>query len=104
MRMIKIFSSSFISIWMWIAFWMIFLGTAFQLYGSNEKVPNDIRWIRQSLEYERLCEQRLAKMSRERNEQRKQLIFDFPNQFSSATGKLTEFINLTRIFKFFASL
>lgn len=44
--------------------------------------------------YDRLCEQRIAKMSRERNEQRKQLIFDFPNQFASATGKLTEFINL----------
>ena len=36
---------------------MIFLGTAFQLYGGKAKVPNDIRWIRQSLEYERLCEQ-----------------------------------------------
>ena len=36
---------------------MIFLGSAFQLYGDKEKVPNDIRWIRQSLEYERLCEQ-----------------------------------------------
>lgn len=57
MRMIKIFNSSFISIWKWVAFWMIFLGTAFQLYGDKAKVPNDIRWIRQSLEYERLCEQ-----------------------------------------------
>jgi 5'-nucleotidase (lipoprotein e(P4) family) len=55
--MIKIFNSSFISIWKWVAFWMIFLGTAFQLYGDKAKVPNDIRWIRQSLEYERLCEQ-----------------------------------------------
>jgi 5'-nucleotidase (lipoprotein e(P4) family) len=55
--MIKIFNSSFISIWKWVAFWMIFLGTAFQLYGGKAKVPNDIRWIRQSLEYERLCEQ-----------------------------------------------
>ena len=36
---------------------MIFLGSAFQLYGDKEKVPNNIRWIRQSLEYERLCEQ-----------------------------------------------
>ena len=57
MRVIKIFNSSFISIWKWVAFWMIFLGTAFQLYGDKAKVPNDIRWIRQSLEYERLCEQ-----------------------------------------------
>lgn len=57
MRMIKIFNSSFISILKRVAFWMIFLGLAFQLYGDKEKVPNDIRWIRQSLEYERLCEQ-----------------------------------------------
>ena len=55
--MIKIFNSSFISILKRVSFWMIFLGTAFQLYGGKEKVPNDIRWIRQSLEYERLCEQ-----------------------------------------------
>ena len=57
MRMIKIFNSSFISILKRVAFWMIFLGSAFQLYGDKEKVPNNIRWIRQSLEYERLCEQ-----------------------------------------------
>ncbi|KAF7769677.1 type VI secretion system protein ImpL [Pseudoalteromonas citrea] len=44
--------------------------------------------------YERLCEQRITKVARERNEQRKQLIVDFPNQFCAATIKLTEFINL----------
>ena len=44
--------------------------------------------------YGRLCEQRISKMAREQNPQRKQLIFDFPNQFLSATEKLTEFVNL----------
>jgi type VI secretion system protein ImpL len=44
--------------------------------------------------YERLCTLRLSKLSIERNLVRKGLIFDFPNQFSAATDKLTEFVNL----------
>jgi len=44
--------------------------------------------------YERLCEQRLSKLARERNLHRKALIFDFPNQFQAASIKLTEFVNL----------
>ncbi|SFC95638.1 type VI secretion system membrane subunit TssM [Pseudoalteromonas denitrificans] len=44
--------------------------------------------------YQRLSDQRLSKIARERNLHRKQLIFDFPNQFKAASHKLTEFINL----------
>ncbi|WP_339142729.1 type VI secretion system membrane subunit TssM [Pseudoalteromonas galatheae] len=43
--------------------------------------------------YERLCDQRLVKMTRERNAQRKQLIYDFPNQFKAASAKVEEFID-----------
>jgi len=56
--------------------------------------PAEMFEVRMQELYERLCEQRLSKVARERNEHRKQLILDFPNQFQSASTKLTEFVNL----------
>ncbi|MDC9501602.1 MULTISPECIES: type VI secretion system membrane subunit TssM [unclassified Pseudoalteromonas] len=56
--------------------------------------PAEMFELRMQELYERLCEQRLSKVARERNEHRKQLILDFPNQFQSASTKLTEFVNL----------
>ena len=56
--------------------------------------PAEMFEVRMQDLYERLCEQRLSKVARERNEHRKQLILDFPNQFKSASTKLTEFVNL----------
>ncbi len=56
--------------------------------------PAELFELRMEALYERLCEQRLSKMARERNLHRKALIFDFPNQFKAASVKLTEFINL----------
>ncbi|NTS77904.1 type VI secretion system membrane subunit TssM [Catenovulum sp. SM1970] len=50
--------------------------------------------VRMTELYQRLCDQRLGKIARERNVSRKSLIFDFPNQFKAASGKLTEFVNL----------
>ncbi|MFC3032162.1 type VI secretion system membrane subunit TssM [Pseudoalteromonas fenneropenaei] len=44
--------------------------------------------------YQRLIAQRLSKVARERDVERKRLILDFPNQFKAASVKLTEFINL----------
>ncbi|NMR26350.1 type VI secretion system membrane subunit TssM [Pseudoalteromonas sp. NEC-BIFX-2020_015] len=56
--------------------------------------PAEMFEVRMDELYERLCQQRLGKVARERNEHRKQLILDFPNQFKSASTKLTEFVNL----------
>ncbi|MBB1407833.1 type VI secretion system membrane subunit TssM [Pseudoalteromonas sp. SG44-17] len=56
--------------------------------------PAEMFELRMDELYERLCQQRLSKVARERNEHRKQLILDFPNQFKSASTKLTEFVNL----------
>tara|TARA_B100002049_G_scaffold36300_1_gene23865 strand:+ start:5082 stop:8798 length:3717 start_codon:yes stop_codon:yes gene_type:complete len=56
--------------------------------------PAEMFEVRMEELYQRLCEQRLSKVARERNEHRKQLILDFPNQFKSASTKLTEFVNL----------
>ncbi len=56
--------------------------------------PAELFELRMESLYERLCEQRLSKIARERNLHRKALIFDFPNQFKAASIKLTEFINL----------
>ncbi len=56
--------------------------------------PAELFELRMEDLYDRLCEQRLGKMARERNIHRKSLIFDFPNQFKSASTKLTEFVNL----------
>lgn len=56
--------------------------------------PAEMFELRMEELYERLCQQRLSKVARERNEHRKQLILDFPNQFKSASTKLTEFVNL----------
>lgn len=56
--------------------------------------PAELFELRMESLYERLCEQRLSKLARERNLHRKALIFDFPNQFKSASIKLTEFVNL----------
>jgi len=56
--------------------------------------PAELFELRMQSLYERLCEQRLSKLARERNLHRKALIFDFPNQFKSASTKLTEFVNL----------
>ncbi|MDK1288249.1 type VI secretion system membrane subunit TssM [Pseudoalteromonas umbrosa] len=44
--------------------------------------------------YQRLCQQRLVKMTRERDTQRKQLIYDFPNQFKAASDKVSEFVEI----------
>ncbi len=56
--------------------------------------PAELFEVRMEALYERLCEQRLSKLARERNLHRKGLIFDFPNQFQAASIKLTEFVNL----------
>ncbi|QBG34917.1 type VI secretion system membrane subunit TssM [Litorilituus sediminis] len=56
--------------------------------------PAELFELRMENLYQRLCEQRLSKLARERNVHRKALIFDFPNQFKSASIKLTEFVNL----------
>lgn len=56
--------------------------------------PAELFELRMESLYERLCEQRLSKLARERNLHRKALIFDFPNQFQAASIKLTEFVNL----------
>ncbi|REL26629.1 type VI secretion system membrane subunit TssM [Thalassotalea euphylliae] len=56
--------------------------------------PAELFELRMEELYQRLCEQRLSKLARERNVHRKALIFDFPNQFKSASIKLTEFVNL----------
>ncbi|MCJ8320806.1 MAG: type VI secretion system membrane subunit TssM [Colwellia sp.] len=56
--------------------------------------PAELFELRMESLYERLCQQRLSKLARERNLHRKALIFDFPNQFQAASIKLTEFVNL----------
>jgi type VI secretion system protein ImpL len=56
--------------------------------------PAELFELRMEALYERLCEQRLSKLARERNLHRKAIIFDFPNQFKAASIKLTEFVNL----------
>lgn len=56
--------------------------------------PAELFELRMESLYERLCEQRLGKLARERNLHRKALIVDFPNQFKAASIKLTEFVNL----------
>ncbi|MBU2894375.1 type VI secretion system membrane subunit TssM [Colwellia sp. D2M02] len=56
--------------------------------------PAELFEVRMEALYERLCEQRLSKLARERNLHRKALIVDFPNQFKAASIKLTEFVNL----------
>ena len=56
--------------------------------------PAELFEVRMEDLYQRLCEQRLSKLARERNVHRKSLIFDFPNQFKSVSLKLTEFVNL----------
>ncbi|WP_448565353.1 type VI secretion system membrane subunit TssM [Thalassotalea ganghwensis] len=61
---------------------------------DQSKDPAELFELRMEALFERLCEQRLSKLARERNTHRKALIFDFPNQFKSASIKLTEFINL----------
>lgn len=61
---------------------------------DQQNDPAEMFEVRMEELYQRLCEQRLSKVARERNEHRKQLILDFPNQFKSASTKLTEFVNL----------
>ena len=61
---------------------------------DQQNDPAEMFEVRMGELYQRLCEQRLSKVARERNEHRKQLILDFPNQFKSASTKLTEFVNL----------
>ena len=61
---------------------------------DQQNDPAEMFEMRMEELYQRLCEQRLSKGARERNEHRKQLILDFPNQFKSASTKLTEFVNL----------
>ncbi|MDN3380860.1 MULTISPECIES: type VI secretion system membrane subunit TssM [unclassified Pseudoalteromonas] len=61
---------------------------------DQQNDPAEMFELRMEELYARLCEQRMGKVARERNEHRKQLILDFPNQFKSASTKLTEFVNL----------
>ncbi len=69
---------------------------AYLLDDSEDLKIDSAQLFEQRMEdlYARLCEQRLNKLARERNTHRKQLIFDFPNQFKAASHKLTEFVNL----------
>jgi type VI secretion system protein ImpL len=65
-----------------------------ELSESAESDPAELFEGKMQELYEKLCSLRLSKLSIERNLVRKGLIFDFPNQFSAATDKLTEFVNL----------
>jgi len=61
---------------------------------NMEADPADMFETRMEELYERLVSQRLSKVAREQDLERKRLILDFPNQFKAASVKLTEFINL----------
>ncbi|PWK42549.1 type VI secretion system membrane subunit TssM [Pleionea mediterranea] len=69
---------------------------AYLLELSEHKESDPAELFEKKMEelYDKLCSLRLSKLSIERNLSRKGLIFDFPNQFSAATDKLTEFVNL----------